>query len=156
MGGTRLTIGPALFPIGYGHAFRINLTNGAVLSSTNVASVSPSLIIDNPNEIRALCPSPNGRYYFMTLDTIGCITEDLDLIYRTNNSYTFSYQVAAFGVTNMAINGIAATADHIYTQNGSTLHKRNIAPEPSSPPPPFPVVVRRTSWAPTPHRTAAW
>ena len=126
MGGTRLSLGPALLPIGFGRAFQINLTNGAVINSVNVAAVSPSVFINNPNEIRALCPSPNGRYYFMTLDTIGCITEDLDLIYRTNNSYTFSYQVAAFGVTNMAINGIAATANHIYTQNGSVVHKRNI------------------------------
>jgi gliding motility-associated-like protein len=127
MGGTRLTIGPTLSPIGYGHAFRINLNNGAVLSSTNVASLSPSPFISNPNEIRALCPSPNGRYYFLTLDTIGCITENLDLVYRRNNSYTFSYRMAGFGVTNMAINGIAATSNHIYTQNGSTLHKRSIA-----------------------------
>jgi gliding motility-associated-like protein len=129
MGGTRLTLGPipSPLPIGFGTAFRIDLNNGAVLSNANVASLSPSAFINNPNEIRALCPSPNGRYYFLTLDTIGCITEDLDLIYRRNSTYAFSYRVAGFGVTNMAINGIAATSDFIYTQNGSTLHKRSIA-----------------------------
>lgn len=126
LGGTRLVLGPTLFPIGYGRAFRMNLTNGSVINSVNVAATSPSLLINNPNEIRALCASPNGRYYFMTLDTIGCITEDLNLIYRRNNSYAFSYQVAGYGVTNMGINGMAATADHIYTMNGATLHKRSI------------------------------
>ncbi len=126
LGGTRLVIGPTLFPVGYGRAFRMDLNNGSVINSVNVASLSPSLIIDNPNEIRALSASPNGRYYFMTLDTIGCITENLNLIYRRNNSYAFSYQVAGFGVTNQAINAIAATQNELYTQNGTTLHKRDL------------------------------
>lgn len=126
LGGTRLTLGPTLLPIGYGHAFRINLANGSVLSSTNVASLSPSPLINNPNEIRAMTAAPNGRYYFLTLDTIGCITEDLGIIYRRSNSYGFSYRVAGYGVTNQPINAIAATASHLYTQNGATLHKRAI------------------------------
>ena len=126
LGGTRLVIGPTLFPVGFGRAFRINLSNGSVISSTNVAALSPSVLVNNPNEIRAITASSNGRYYFMTLDTIGGITEDLNLLYRRNNSYAFSYQVANFGVTNMGINAIAASQNHIYTQNGPTLHKRNI------------------------------
>ena len=126
LGGTRLTLGPTLVPIGYGHAFRINLANGAVLGSTNVAAVSPSFLINNPNEIRAMTAAPNGRYYFLTLDTIGCITDNLNLIYRTNNGYGFSYRMAGYGVTNQPINGIAATSSFLYTQNGSTLHKRVI------------------------------
>jgi gliding motility-associated-like protein len=126
LGGTRLTLGPTLVPIGYGHAFRINLANGAVLSSTNVAALSPSPLISNPNEIRAMTAAPNGRYYFLTLDTIGCITEDLGIIYRRGNSYGFSYRMAGYGVTNQPINAIAATSSFLYTQNGATLHKRAI------------------------------
>lgn len=126
LGGTRLTLGPSLFPIGYGRAFDIDITNGAVLNSTNVAAVSPSFLINNPNEIRALAPSSNGKYYFMTLDTIGALNPDLTIPYRRNNSYSFSYRVAGYGPTNMGINGIAATANDLYTQNGSTLHRRDI------------------------------
>ncbi|HRD51437.1 MAG TPA: gliding motility-associated C-terminal domain-containing protein [Flavobacteriales bacterium] len=126
LGGTRLSLGPSLFPIGYGRAFEINMANGAVLNSTNVAAVSPSFLINNPNEIRALAPSPNGKYYFMTLDTIGALNPNLSIPYRRNNSYSFSYGVAGYGPTNMGINGIAATANDLYTQNGSTLHRRDI------------------------------
>ena len=126
LGGTRLTLGPTLFPIGYGRAFEMSMANGSVIASVNVAATSPSFLINNPNEIRALTRSANGRYYFMTLDTIGALNQDLTIPYRANNSYGFSYRVAGYGPTNMGINGIAATADHIYTQNGSTLHKRDI------------------------------
>lgn len=126
LGGTRLTLGPSLFPIGYGRAFEIDMANGSVLNSTDVAAVSPSFLINNPNEIRALAASANGKYYFMTLDTIGALNADLTIPYRRNNSYAFSYAVAGYGPTNMGINGIAATANEIYTQNGSTLHRRDI------------------------------
>jgi gliding motility-associated-like protein len=126
LGGTRLTIGPTLFPIGFGRAFNINLNSGAVINSVNVAALSPSFLINNPNEIRAITSSPNGKYYFMTLDTIGALAQDLAIGYRTNNSYGFSYQVAGYGPTNMGINAMAATADHLFTLNGATLHKRNI------------------------------
>lgn len=126
LGGTRLSLGPTLFPIGYGRAFEINMANGSVLNSTNVAAVSPSFLINNPNEIRALAASANGKYYFMTLDTIGGLNPNLSIPYRRNNSYAFSYSVAGYGPTNMGINGIAATANDIYTQNGNTLHRRDI------------------------------
>lgn len=126
LGGTRLTLGPSLFPIGYGRAFEIDMSNGSVLNSTDVAAVSPSFLINNPNEIRALAASANGKYYFMTLDTIGALNADLGIPYRRNNSYAFSYSVAGYGPTNMGINGIAATANEIYTQNGSTVHRRDI------------------------------
>jgi gliding motility-associated-like protein len=126
MGGTKLTIGPSLSPIGYGHVFNINVNSGAVIAGVNVAATSPSFLINNPNEVRALCASPNKKFYFLTLDTIGSINLDLTLNYRQNNTYAFSYQVAAFGPTNMGINGIVATDCHIYTQNGATVHKRDI------------------------------
>lgn len=128
LGGTRLTLGPTLQPIGYGYVFEINMSNGAQINQAQVASLSPGPLglIGNPNEVRAMCPSPNGKYYYMTLDTIGVFTENLTLGYQNNHGYGFSYQVAGYGATNQSINAMAATTDFLYTQNGSTLHKRNI------------------------------
>jgi hypothetical protein len=127
LGGTRLTLGGALIE-GYGYVFEIDMNNGAQLNNVEVASVSPGPLglVNNPNEVRAMCPSPNGNYYYMTLDTIGRFDENLTLGYQDNHGYGFSYQVAGYGVTNQSINAMAATTDYLYTLDGSTLDKRNI------------------------------
>jgi len=127
LGGTRLTLGAGLSPIGYGRAFDMNMNNGAQISSINVAAWSPGFLgINNADEIRALCSSPNGKYYYMTLDTIGELNQNMTHGWRTDNGYGFSYGVAGYGATNLGINAIVASSDFLYTHNGSTLHKRNI------------------------------
>lgn len=129
LGGTRLSLGGGGTLIeGYGYVFEIDMTNGAQINDQEIASVTPGPLglVDNPNEVRAMCPSPNSNYYYMTLDTIGRFDENLNLGYQENHGYQFSYQVAGYGVTNQSINAMAATTDFIYTTNGSVLDKRNI------------------------------
>ncbi|TNF26114.1 MAG: hypothetical protein EP314_06155, partial [Bacteroidetes bacterium] len=129
LGGTRLSIGGVGGVIdGYGYVFEIDMNNGSQLNNVEVASTTPGPLglVANPNEVRAMCPSSNGKYYYMTLDTIGVFDENLVLGYQENHGYNFSYQVAGYGVTNQSINAMAATTDHIYTTNGSILEKRNI------------------------------
>lgn len=129
LGGTELGVGLGGTLIeGYGYIFEIDMSNGTQINEQEVASVTPGPLglIDNPNEVRAMCPSPNGYYYYMTLDTIGRFDENLNLGYQDNHGYQFSYQVAGYGVTNQSINAMAATTDFIYTLDGSTLDKRNI------------------------------
>lgn len=129
LGGTRLSLGGGGTLIeGYGYVFEIDMTNGAQINDQEIASVTPGPLglVDNPNEVRAMCPSPNSNYYYMTLDTIGRFDENLSLGYQDNHGYQFSYQVAGYGVTNQSINAMAATTDFIYTTNGSVLDKRNI------------------------------
>lgn len=129
LGGTRLALGGGGSVIeGYGYVFEIDMTNGAQLNDAEIASTTPGPLglIDNPNEVRAMCPSPNSNYYYMTLDTIGRFDENLNLGYQDNHGYQFSYQVAGYGVTNQSINAMAATTDFIYTLDGSALDKRNI------------------------------
>ncbi|MCF8276416.1 MAG: gliding motility-associated C-terminal domain-containing protein [Flavobacteriales bacterium] len=129
LGGTRLSLGGGVGLIdGYGYVFEINMSNGAQIGNLEVASVTPGPLglASNPNEVRAMCPSPNGKYYFMTLDSIGSFDDNLVLGYKDNHGYGFSYQVAGYGVTNQSINAMVATTDYLYTQNGAILHKRNI------------------------------
>lgn len=129
LGGTQLAIGAGGALIeGYGYVFEIDMSNGAQINDVEVASVSPGPLglVNNPNEVRAMCPSPNGKYYYMTLDTIGVFDDNLALGYQDNHGYGFSYQVAGYGVTNQGINAMAATTDYLYTTNGSVLDKRNI------------------------------
>ena len=68
-GGTRL-VGLFTFT-GSGRMFNINLNNGSVISNAIVAYSVPGFIFTDPNEVRAMCSSPNGNYYYLTLDTFG-------------------------------------------------------------------------------------
>lgn len=128
VGGTRLTLGAGGTLIeGYGYVFDVDVNNGSQVNSAEIAATSPGIaLIDNPNEVRAMCASSNGKFYYMTLDTIGVFDSALNLGYQDEHGYQFSYGCASYAPTNLGINAMAATTDFIYTHNGSTLDKRNI------------------------------
>jgi len=127
VGGT-YTVNIASFDFN-GAAYRVNLNTGAVDStvivSTTLAGAAPNPPFV-PNEIRAMCSSPNGNYYFLTLDTIGSLSPSLDINYREPSSYLFSYYLPYGQDGGQGNNGIKATAYLIYTTDGQTLHKRDI------------------------------
>ena len=105
-----------------GAIMNINLATGAVLSFVNVGAVAGF----NIKEVRSICSSPNNNYYFMTLDSVGSVTSGLTFNYKSPHGYAFSYGIPNFGVTNQGISAMRATLNFIYTQNGPTLHKRDI------------------------------
>jgi len=123
-GGTRLT---GLIPTGDGKAFDINMTNGNVISSITVAKAIPSFIINDPNEIRSICSSPNGNYYFHTLDTIGALTQSMVINWRLLTSYSYAYSSPSYGFTPQPQHVIRATSNYIYTMNGQTIFRRDIS-----------------------------
>ncbi|GIV34085.1 MAG: hypothetical protein KatS3mg031_1620 [Chitinophagales bacterium] len=124
VGGTRVT-----FPAGFGAAYEIDLNSGAVLTSRVVAYQTNDPVVPLPvfNEIRSMTASPNGNYYFLTLDTIGSLDASLNILYKTSSGYRLSYYLPyGQGGTGQGINGIAATPYFLYTTNGQVLHKRDI------------------------------
>jgi gliding motility-associated-like protein len=126
---TQLVVGgmraPNPFSIGNyrGAVMNINLANGAVLGFVPVGWVAGI----NIKEVKSITWSPNGNYYFLTLDSVGCVTPALALSWKTISGYGFSYGTCGYGVTNQGISAIRCTASDIYTQNGTTVHRRNIA-----------------------------
>lgn len=106
-----------------GAVMNINLANGAVLGFVPVGWVAGL----NIKEVKSITWSPNGNYYFLTLDSVGCVTPALALSWKNTSGYGFSYGTCGYGVTNQGINAIRCTASFIYTQNGTTVHQRNIA-----------------------------
>ncbi len=106
-----------------GAVMNINLANGAVLGFVPVGWVAGI----NIKEVKTITWSPNGNYYFLTLDSIGCVTPALTLSWKTISGYGFSYGTCGYGVTNQGISAIRCTAADIYTQNGTSVHRRNIA-----------------------------
>ena len=125
VGGTRLTGIP--FPNGSGRAYNINLNNGSVINSIKVASAIPGFFFNDPNEIRSVCASPNGNYYFLTLDTIGSLAPALASInWEAQSGYRFAYGSPDYGFTPQGQSMIRATVTHIYTSNGDSIVMRDI------------------------------
>lgn len=106
-----------------GAIMNINLASGAVLGFVPVGWVAGI----NIKEVKSIASAPNGNFYFLTLDSVGCITPAMALSWKSTSGYGFSYSTCGYGVTNQGISAIRCTASFIYTQNGTTVHKRAIA-----------------------------
>ena len=125
VGGTRLTGIPVI--TGSGRAYNIDLSSGNVINSIKVSNAIPSFIFNDPNEIRSVCASPNGNYYFLTLDTIGALAPALAGInWEAESGYRFGYGSPNYGFTPQGQSIIRATATHIYTANGDSIVMRDI------------------------------
>jgi gliding motility-associated-like protein len=109
-----------------GTVFELSMTNGNILGFREVG-VTLTTGDPRPNEARSIAHSPNGKLYYLMLDSIGVMTSGLTVQSQINNSYNFSYGNPNFGVTVQGVNAIAASENFVYTVNGTTLHKRSIA-----------------------------
>jgi len=114
-----------------GCIFDINPTNGSVASKKNIGAMQGFLI----NEGRSLTSSYNGRYYYLTLDTIGCIDQNFSVcpsgssIFAISSGYTLGYKCENYRPPNgnSGIKSIRANKNFVYTSNGTTIQKRSLA-----------------------------
>lgn len=132
VGGTRLGVFPPADS--YGMIFDINTNNGSVIASQRVASTRPGPIISDINEVRSISSSRNAKYYFLTLDTIGAINQNISAcsgnrIFAINSTYNFAYKSEFYRPNNgnSGICAIRANDQFVYTQNGVTVHKRSLS-----------------------------
>src|ERR1019366_3906599 len=109
IGGTRLTGLPAI--TGSGVIFDINTTNGNVNSLKTVGQTTPGPTIfgitpTDPDEVRSITSSHNGRYYYLTLDTMGSIDQNFSAcssgapIFALNSGYKLSYKCENYRPNN--------------------------------------------------------
>ena len=134
IGGTRLD--PIILANSHGVIFDININNGNVLSMQEVAGTRPGPmgIFDEPNEVRALTSSRTGRYYYLTLEDVGCINQNFNLCSSNNqvfhilSDYMFGYKSENYRPDNgnAGIRAIRASKNFLYTQNGSHVQKRSL------------------------------
>ncbi len=122
-GGTRLTIFTNTIR---GTMMNISLANGS-LGTVTVVGYGP-MFPPKIQEVSSVAWSPNGNYYFLTLDTVGSINGPLSIInYKVPTLYNFDYYIPGYGFgTKQPISAIAANGAALYTHNGVTLHKRNL------------------------------
>ncbi len=116
-----------------GAIFDINTANGAVLATKIIAYGSAFGFPPSIQEVRAITACGNGRYYFLTLDSIGYINQNFTLcsantaIFKTTSTHGFSYKCENFRYDNTGIMAIRADLNFVYTHNGTTLFKRSLA-----------------------------
>jgi len=134
VGGTRLN--PIFLDDSHGVIFDININNGSVITLQNVAGVRPGPLglVNDPNEVRALTSSRNARYYYLTLEDVGCINQNFSIcsgnspIYHISSDYHFSYKSENYRPSNgnAGIRAIRANDQFVYTQNGVNIQKRSL------------------------------
>ncbi|MDW8273314.1 MAG: hypothetical protein RMJ53_03680, partial [Chitinophagales bacterium] len=128
---TRLIIGGTggtLPPIPY--IYEMNMNNGNVLSSLQVTGGE----LFPTQEVRAIAPAGNGKYYFLTHDSFGFINQNFTLCGNPinaknyiSNTYTLAYQCENFRVNNTGICALKAYNGFAYVNRGNRIDKRSLA-----------------------------
>ncbi len=118
----------------HGRIYDVNMANGNINSSVQVtASGNTFAIPPQIQEVRALTSSPSGKYYFVTLDTIGYINDDLNLcgsnaaLTLADHGVNWGYKSENFRVNNTGIKVLRADANFLYTHKGNQLQKRSLS-----------------------------
>lgn len=120
-GGTGLTPTP--------YVYDISTTTGAVLASKKVAGGGGLL---NSQEVRAITPCGNSKYFWLSHDTIGWLHQNFAFCptgsstYKRGNSYSLSYKCENWRYDNSGICAIKANTNFVYTHKGSTIDKRDL------------------------------
>lgn len=117
-----------------GAIFDVNTSNGSI-NSTQIVGYGnmfgfPPII----EEVRSISSCRNARYYFLTLDTIGCIDQNFGgcstspLVFRENSGYALGYKCENYRPNNGngCIMAIRANKYFVYTQNGTDVQKRSL------------------------------
>jgi gliding motility-associated-like protein len=117
-----------------GAIFDINTTNGNVNAVTIVGSGNALAFPPSIQEVRSITSCRNARYYYLTLDTIGCIDDNLSAcpgsssIFAINHGYHFAYKCENYRPNNGngGIMSIRANRYYVYTQNGVVIDRRSL------------------------------
>lgn len=116
-----------------GVIFDIDISTGVPTHTQVVAMGSMMSSPPSIQEVRSITAGKNGKYYFLTHDTIGYISQNFSActsgstLFKTNSKYALDYKCENFRYNNSGIAAIKANQNFIYTQNGTHLHKRSLA-----------------------------
>jgi hypothetical protein len=87
----------------------------------------------NLEEVRSISSAPNGKYYFITHDTIGYINDNFTLcpsgttsFFKNNHGMGLGYKCEDFRYDNAGIMAIRADANAVYVHRGNQLQKRSL------------------------------
>lgn len=131
---TRLIIGGTggvlIPPIPY--IYEIDMNSGNVLSSVAVTGGNSLQIPPADQEVRSITACGNGKYFYLTHDTLGYIHQNLTSCSSTGGSnvkfphnYALSYKCENYRYNNSGIMAVRYYNGFVYIHRGNQLHKRN-------------------------------
>ncbi|MBI3519639.1 MAG: T9SS type A sorting domain-containing protein [Bacteroidetes bacterium] len=111
------------------YVYEMDMTAGTIVSSVQVTSAT----LFPTQEIRSITSCGNGKYYFLTHDSIGDIHQNFSSclspqagIYKSTNTYSLSYKCENFRYDNTGIAAIKANGSFVFVNRGNRLDKRDI------------------------------
>ncbi len=126
---TRLIIGGTggtLPPLPY--IYEVDMNSGNVISSVQVTSGA----LMPTQEVRSITACGNGKYFYLTHDTLGYIHQNLTSCNTTGgtnvkfpHSYTFDYKCENYRYNNSGIMAVRYYNGFVFIHRGNQLHKRN-------------------------------
>jgi gliding motility-associated-like protein len=117
-----------LSPLPY--IFDINMATGAVITRVQVHGGGG---LTNSQEVRSITPCNNGKYYFLSHDSIGYIHQSLNSctqnggIFRVNSGIDLGYKCENWRYNNSGIMALAHYNGFVYVHRGNQLQKRNFS-----------------------------
>lgn len=109
--------------------FDIDVNNGNVL---NTEIVHPGSFLP-AREVRSLTASPQSRYYWLSHDTLGYMSDDFNLCssspsnqFKVNNGMGLSYKCENYRYNNSGIMALRADDNFLFVNRGDQIQKRDL------------------------------
>ena len=106
----------------------LNITNQQFISNGPAISFPPNL-----EEVRAITSAKNGKYYFMTQDTMGYVNDNFTLcpngttsFFKMNHGAGWGYKLENYRYDNSGICALAADPYHLFINRGNKIEKRTL------------------------------
>ena len=122
IGGTGNTLPPQPY------IYKVDMNSGNV--TTSIRATDGALF--PTEEVRSITASGNGKYYFLTHDSIGYLNQNFSVCsnvgaakYYADNTYHLGYKCENFRVNNTGIPAIRTYGGYVYVNRGNRLDKRN-------------------------------
>ncbi|GAB5417002.1 MAG: hypothetical protein Crog4KO_18690 [Crocinitomicaceae bacterium] len=118
----------------HGRVYDIDMNTGNSNASLQLTAAGPLFAIPPAlQEVRAMCSAPNGKYYFVTLDTIGYFSDNLNLctgnttsLVREDHGIGWGYKAENWRYNNTGIKALRVDSNAIYINRGNQLQKRDL------------------------------
>jgi hypothetical protein len=113
--------------------YEISTSNLTVIDQQFVSNGSNTSFPPNLEEVRSITSSKNGKYYFMTQDTMGYMNDFFNLcpngttsFYKRNHGASWGYKLENYRYDNSGICALAADPYHLFINRGNKIEKRTL------------------------------
>lgn len=124
IGGTGNTLPPQPY------IYQVDMATGNVTNSVRVTGGA----LFPTQEVRSITACGNGKYYFLTHDSIGYINQNFSAcsnsqaaIFYANNGYGLGYKCENWRYNNTGVEAIKTYGNFVFVHRGNRLDKRNFS-----------------------------